>query len=97
MSNSNHFKALMKKNFIIWRRNWCCACLEIMIPAAFMLILVIIRKAVKIQDIATVDFTPAAIPIVPTAAASDIIPLTAGQQQNISSVWGSNIYLSTMR
>ncbi len=78
MGAVNHFSALMKKNFILWRRNCCCACLEILIPVFFMFILVLVRATVKDIKENTLDFTPAAIPVV--AVSGENINLTTTQQ-----------------
>lgn len=29
---ANHLKALLSKNWIIWKRNKCCSCFEILMP-----------------------------------------------------------------
>ena len=42
-----HFKALMRKNAINWRRTWCGSILEIVCPALLMLLLVYTRTLVK--------------------------------------------------
>jgi hypothetical protein len=64
-AKGNHFSALMKKNFILWYRNCCCACLEIMIPALFLCVLFVIRSASKKAEVPELPFNDAAIPIVP--------------------------------
>jgi len=47
-----HFEALMKKNFITWKRNIACSCFEVICPAMLMFILVWLRT--------TIDPTPTA-------------------------------------
>lgn len=49
--SSSHLKALLKKNFITWKRSWICSLLEILIPVAFGLILSSFRGLVDIQNI----------------------------------------------
>ncbi len=44
MAGSSHLKALLKKNYIQWKRNKCCSCLEICIPAFIALFLFVIRN-----------------------------------------------------
>ena len=41
-----HFRALMRKNFILWGRTYFCSCFEIVTPIVLMLVLLIIRNYV---------------------------------------------------
>jgi hypothetical protein len=38
-----HTWALMGKNWMNWKRTWCASCCEILCPAYFMFLLVLIR------------------------------------------------------
>lgn len=46
MKTQNHIKALMNKNFILWKRSCCCSCLEIFIPIFLLLFLYIVRTGI---------------------------------------------------
>ena len=50
MSFSWQLKALMKKNFIMMRRNPCVACCEIFFPIILMIFIVLIRRAFTIKE-----------------------------------------------
>lgn len=50
MTTSWQLSALMKKNFILMKRNWCTSCCEIFFPIILMMLLVLVRKAFKIED-----------------------------------------------
>jgi len=41
-----HFKALIRKNALIWKRNWGCSSFEIIAPIILMVGLCIIRTQV---------------------------------------------------
>jgi ATP-binding cassette subfamily A (ABC1) protein 3 len=43
MGAIRHFNALLRKNFIVWKRNVCCSLCELMCPVFLMLIIVFIR------------------------------------------------------
>lgn len=43
-ANARHYKALMKKNFINWKRTPCGSLCEILCPVLLMLILVLARS-----------------------------------------------------
>ena len=48
LNNSNkpsHLKALLIKNWILWRRNWCVSLLEIVLPILFVFLVIAFRKA----------------------------------------------------
>ncbi|KAL4490757.1 hypothetical protein ABPG72_021811 [Tetrahymena utriculariae] len=47
MKFSKHLKALMKKNYILWKRNMCCSIFEILLPFLLVLIFVVIRSEVN--------------------------------------------------
>ena len=46
----SHLKALLKKNWILFKRSKCLSCCEILIPIFLVFILVAIRKLVTIDD-----------------------------------------------
>ena len=48
---SSHFKALMKKNWILFKRSWFCSTMEVMVPILFILILVLFRKTIEKNNI----------------------------------------------
>lgn len=45
------WKALMKKNYINWKRQAGCSFFEICCPAAVMLIMVILRSLVDVETV----------------------------------------------
>src|SRR5687767_14511692 len=47
----SHLRALLKKNWILWKRSWCVSCLEIFVPVFFTLIVAAFRGAVRPEDI----------------------------------------------
>lgn len=51
MACGTHLKALLKKNWILWKRSCCCSILEIVIPCLFILGLLGIRRLVDTEDI----------------------------------------------
>ena len=61
-----HFKALMRKNAINWRRTWCGSILEILCPAFLMLILVYARSLIKVTTSGNTDMYMLQKPIYPT-------------------------------
>lgn len=46
-----HFSALNRKNFIIWRRNPICSCLEIIFPPLLFLLLVYLRTLINVKHV----------------------------------------------
>lgn len=61
-----HFRALMRKNAINWRRTWCGSILEILCPAFLMLILVYARYLIKPTFAGNTDMFLLQKPIYPT-------------------------------
>ena len=48
--NARHYKALMRKNWILWKRSiWSSLC-ELICPVALMAILTLARLAVEIKE-----------------------------------------------
>lgn len=62
-----HFKALMKKNTINWRRTWCGSCLECACPVLLMLILVWSRTAFDVTTTGDIDLYMLQTPFYPAA------------------------------
>ena len=46
-----HFKALTRKNTLIWTRNWGCSSFEIIAPIILMAALCIIRTQVPVTHV----------------------------------------------
>ena len=46
MGGSQHFNALFKKNWILWKRSCCCSTFEIILPILFSFFLIVIRALV---------------------------------------------------
>jgi len=46
-----HFKALSRKNAILWRRNLTCGVFELILPAALMCLIVWMRTKVNIKHV----------------------------------------------
>lgn len=53
---ANHLKALLKKNWILWKRNLCCSCCEILLPTLLIFALIGLRSAVTKSDIAEMSY-----------------------------------------
>lgn len=56
MAQSSHLKALLRKNWLLWKRNRLGSLLEILIPVAFSLLFLVFRHAEPIQDIAQTSY-----------------------------------------
>ena len=55
---ANHLKALLKKNWILWKRNLCCSCCELLLPTLLIFALIGLRSAVnktQLDDISYVN------------------------------------------
>jgi len=52
-SKPSHLRALLRKNWIIWKRSPCVSCLEILVPVLFALIIVAFRSALDPEDMPT--------------------------------------------
>ena len=48
-ANTRHFKALMKKNLINWKRTPLSSVLEIICPCALMLLLAVFRASIEAE------------------------------------------------
>jgi len=44
MASTSHLKALLNKNWILWKRSWCISLLEILIPVIFSLLLILLKE-----------------------------------------------------
>ena len=56
MAFGAQFKALLKKNFILWYRNMCGSVCEILLPVILIFIIVIVRKLVPTESIAAQSY-----------------------------------------
>lgn len=69
-----HYKALMRKNWILWKRSWISSCCELLCPVALMAILTLARLAVSITptpSISLINNTTIFYPPVSTPNNSD--------------------------
>lgn len=57
MSCCAHFIILLKKNFILWKRNWVQSLLEIIIPVIIAIVFGSMKYIVGTNDIAAASFT----------------------------------------
>jgi len=44
MTRTSHLKALLRKNWIIWKRSWFISLLEVLVPVAFSLLLILLKN-----------------------------------------------------
>ncbi|EAR81921.2 ABC transporter family protein (macronuclear) [Tetrahymena thermophila SB210] len=58
MGFSTHLKALMKKNFILWKRNICCSIFEILLPFFLVATFFILKSQVDDEFIPKKSFYP---------------------------------------
>ncbi|KAL4478578.1 hypothetical protein ABPG74_006813 [Tetrahymena malaccensis] len=58
MGFSMHLKALMKKNFILWKRNICCSIFEILLPFLLVTTFFILKSQVDDEFIPQESFYP---------------------------------------
>lgn len=47
----SHLKALLRKNWILWKRGWCISLLEILVPFLFAFITIAFRQASEPEDL----------------------------------------------
>jgi len=52
----SHLKALLKKNWILWKRSWLVSILEILVPVAFSIIMYGLRRANSPRDVPRVSY-----------------------------------------
>lgn len=50
-TKGSHLRALLRKNFILFRRNKCCSVLEIMIPIIMVCFMILFRALVDATDV----------------------------------------------
>jgi len=77
---ANHLGALLQKNWIQWKRNCCCSCLEIFIPVLLCLFLFLFRSQISKTDIPELSYLPKTIKIEPymdSSIYSQYTPLSA--------------------
>lgn len=53
-----HLKALLKKNFILWKRSPFCSLLEIIVPLVFACFLFLIRHLSEVTDHPETSYVP---------------------------------------
>ena len=51
MASCDHLQALMTKNFILMKRNWCATLCEILFPIILMILLALFKSLYKQTDI----------------------------------------------
>ena len=51
-----HIKALLRKNWILFKRSCCCSCCEMLLPILFAFLLLIIRSRIPKTDIAQTSY-----------------------------------------
>ena len=59
------WKALMRKNFITWKRNTGCSVCEIACPSAMMFLMLVLRNIIDVDTFTFSDITSASIPVFP--------------------------------
>lgn len=47
-----HYRALMRKNYTLWKRNKCGSCCEIVVPVLLALLFFVFRSATSRETIA---------------------------------------------
>lgn len=52
MVKAVHYKALMKKNWINWKRTLCGSCVELLCPLILIGLLVFLKSLFKTEEIA---------------------------------------------
>ena len=52
----SHLKALLRKNWIIWKRGWCVSILEIVVPLLFAAIMLVFRKVAPTEAISQTTY-----------------------------------------
>ncbi len=52
----SHLRALLKKNYILWKRSWCVSLCEILIPLIFAFQIASVRSMIETYDIPTIEW-----------------------------------------
>ncbi len=52
----SHLRALLRKNWILWKRSWCVSLCEFLIPFVFALLIIAFKQAATTDDISTVTY-----------------------------------------
>jgi K+-transporting ATPase A subunit len=68
MKNLRHFKALMRKNFINWKRTPVGTTLEILLPICLMIALAIARQRIQPQIVDDLSLFSLRHPLYPIAS-----------------------------
>ena len=58
-----HIKALLRKNWILFKRSCCCSCCEMLLPIIFGLMLLIIRSRISKSDIPETSYLGSSQPL----------------------------------
>ena len=64
-SKANHLRALVKKNFIIWKRNWYISIFEIGIPIGIICFNFLFRSLQPLTDLPETSYVSKATTIFP--------------------------------
>lgn len=72
MANS-HLKALLRKQFILWRRSWIFSILEIAVPSLFSLLFFAFRAASPLTDVPQKSYSSNPINFLGTPAMNAIL------------------------
>ena len=67
-TNLRHFKALMRKNFINWKRTPFGSAVELCLPSLLVIILVVLRQAIKPINIDSIDISMLQHPSFPVSS-----------------------------
>ena len=52
----SHLKALLRKNWILWKRSWCVSLCEFLIPFIFALMIIAFKSASTTEDIPAITY-----------------------------------------
>jgi len=52
----SHLRALLRKNWILWKRSWCVSLCEFLIPFVFALMIIAFKRAAPSEDIPTITY-----------------------------------------
>ncbi|KAL4429304.1 hypothetical protein ABPG74_002290 [Tetrahymena malaccensis] len=65
-----HLKALLRKNWILWKRNYKSSCCEICLPIIFIFLLMALRSQISQKDLPEQSFIDNPYPVFPTVQAA---------------------------
>ena len=52
----NHLKALLKKQYIVWKRNKCCSCMEVLLPVLVVAFMFVFRASVERTELSAKSY-----------------------------------------